>query len=403
MNSTEETINLFNQYVIGCYTRNPVVITRGKGSWVWDSNGKKYLDLFPGWGVNGLGHCHPNIVKAVTKQVKQLIHVPNNYYNEPQGILAKLLIENSFPGKCFFCNSGAEANEGAMKLARKYGNQNGKYEIITALGSFHGRTMACITATGQKKYRKGLEPLIPGFKYVPFGDIDALTKTITTKTAAILIEPIQGEGGINIANKEYIQKIRTICNEQDILFILDEVQTGMGRTGKMFAYEHFGIEPDVITLAKALGGGLAIGALIVKERFSGILHPGSHASTFGGNPIACAAAIAVIETIKNDNLLEKIKVLEKYLQELLNILKNSFPGTIKQIRGMGLMWGVELNRSGKEIVKECMNKGLLINCTQDNILRLLPAMITNKKELALGTKILTQILRGYAGLSSTYS
>lgn len=395
--NTEQTINLFNQYVIGCYTRNPVVIVRGKGSWVWDSNGKKYLDLFPGWGVNGLGHCHPKVVKAVVNQAKQLIHVPNNYYNEPQGRLAQLLIENSFPGKCFFCNSGAEANEGSIKLARKYGNQTGKNEIITALGSFHGRTLATITATGQEKYRKGFEPLVPGFKYVPFGDIETLKKTITNKTAAILIEPIQGEGGIKISNKNYLSTLRTICDENNILLIFDEVQTGIGRTGKMFAYQNYSVEPDIITLAKSLGGGLAIGAIIVKDRISGVLTPGTHASTFGGNPLACAASISVLETIKKDNLLKKVKELEEYLQELLIILTKTFPGIIKETRCIGLMCGIELQRSGKEIVKECMDNGLLINCTQETTLRLLPAITVTKKELALGAKILTEVLRGHAG------
>lgn len=401
MKTTEEIINLFDRYVIPCYTRNPVVIVKGKGSWVWDNNGKKYLDLFPGWGVGGLGHSHSKVVKAVTKQLKKLIHVPNNYYNELQGRLAQLLVENSFyhngGGKCFFCNSGGEANEAAIKLARKYGNQTGKYEIITALGSFHGRTLATITATGQAKYRKGFEPLVPGFKYVPFGDIEALKNTITKQTTAVLIEPIQGEGGIKTAAKEYLQQLRTICSENNLLLIFDEVQTGMGRTGNMFAYQNYDVEPDIITLAKALGGGLAIGAIIVKDKFAFTLTPGSHASTFGGNPLACAAGIAVIETIKNENLLQKVKDMEVYLQELLNILINSFPNLIKEVRGMGLMWGIELHKPGKEIVKECMERGLLINCTQDTVLRLLPAMTVTKKELALGAKILTEVLRGYAG------
>lgn len=394
MMTTEE---LYNQYIIPCYTKNPVVITKGKGSWVWDSDGKKYLDLFPGWGVNGLGHCHPKVIKAIKDQAKKLIHIPNNYYNEPQGKLAQLLVESSFPGKSFFCNSGAEANEAAIKLVRKYGNPNGKYEIITALGSFHGRTLATITATGQSKYRQGFEPLMPGFKYVPFGDINKFKNAIAKHTGAVLLEPIQGEGGIKIAPKEYLQEIRTICNEKGLLLIFDEVQTGMGRTGKMFAYQNFDVEPDIITLAKALGGGLAIGAIIVKEKLAGVLTPGSHASTFGGNPLACAAAITVIETIKDQNLLLRVQNLGIYLQELLNILIKTFPHIIKEIRGIGLMRGIELSRSGKEIVKDCMDRGLLINCTQNTVLRLLPALTVTKKELALGAKILTEVLRGYAG------
>jgi len=396
MESTEKTINLFNQYVIPCYTRNPVVIVKGKASWVWDDKGRKYLDLFPGWGVNGLGHCHPHIIKAVRHQVKKLIHMPNNYYNQPQGELARLLVENAFPGKCFFCNSGAEANEAAIKLARRYGNISGKYEIITALGSFHGRTLTAVTATGQPKYREGFGPLIPGFKYVPFADIDALKNAITEHTAAIMIEPIQGEGGINVAQKKYLKEIREICSQEKILLILDEVQTGMGRTGRMFAYQHYNIEPDIITLAKALGGGLAIGAMIAKKELSGILEPGTHASTFGGNPLACAAGIAVIETIQKQQLLKKTQILGKYLQELLEILARTFPHLIKQVRGIGLMQGIELNRQCKDIVHDCMEKGLLINCTQNTVLRFLPAMTVTKKELLLGVKILTETLRKYS-------
>ena len=396
MKNTEEIIDQFGKYVIGCYTRNPVAIVRGRGSSVWDSNGKKYLDLFPGWGVNGLGHCHPQVVKAVKKQLSKLIHVPNNFYIEPQGELAKLLIEESFPGKCFFCNSGAEANETAIKIARKYGNQRGKYEIITALKSFHGRTLTTITATGQEKYRKGFEPLPEGFKYVNFGNYEELEHTITDKTAAILLEPIQGEGGINLAPPDYLKKVREICNEKDILLILDEVQTGMGRTGEMFGFKYFGILPDIITLAKALGGGLAIGATIAGEKCCNTLSPGTHASTFGGNPIACTAAIATIETIRSDKLLNKIKSSGSFIKNRLASIKNEYPKLIIVIRGCGLMWGIELSIQGSEIVKDCMDKGLLINCTQNNVLRLLPAFTTTKKELEKGLNILEKVLKKYA-------
>lgn len=389
------TIDLYNKYIISCYTKNPLVIMRGRGSWVWDSNGKKYLDLFPGWGVNGFGHCHLRVIKAVKKQLKKLIHVPNNYYNEPQAKLAQLLIENSFPGKCFFCNSGAEANEAAIKLARKYGNQNGRYEIITCDNSFHGRTIATITATGQKKYQEGFEPLLPGFKYVPFGDINAMKNAITPETIAILIEPIQGEGGIQTASPEYFQQLQILCNEKKILLIFDEVQTGIGRTGSMFCYKHFGIEPDIITLAKALGGGLSIGAIIVKEYLSSVLTPGSHASTFGGNPLSCSAGIAVIETIKKYSLLNRTKKLGDYLKKQFSLLAKIFPGLIKETRGTGLMWGIELNRPGSEIVKRCMENGLLINCTHENVIRIMPAMTVKKRELKLGLKILTRVLKNY--------
>ncbi len=383
------TIDLYNKYVISCYTKNPVVIVKGKGSWVWDSNGKKYLDLFPGWGVNGLGHCHPKVVGAVRKQVKRLIHVPNNYYNELQARLAQLLIENSFPGKCFFCNSGAEANEAAIKLARRYGNPNGRFEIITCHNSFHGRTLAAVTATGQKKYHEGFDPLVPGFKYVPFGDITALRKTITPQTVAILIEPIQGEGGIQTLPASYFQQLRILCNEQKLLLIFDEVQTAMGRTGELFCYKHFSIEPDIITLAKALGGGLAIGAMIVKEHLGGVLTPGTHASTFGGNPLACSAGIAVIETIVKYKLLERTKKLGLYLKKQLTRLPQDL---VKEVRGMGLMCGIELNKPGTEIVKRCMDNGLLINCTHENVLRIMPAMTVTKGQLKIGLRILRNAL-----------
>lgn len=385
-----DTIDLYNKYVISCYTKNPVVIVRGKGSWVWNDQSKRYLDLFPGWGVNGLGHCHPKVVSAVNKQVKKLIHVPNNYYNEPQARLAQLLIENSFPGKCFFCNSGAEANESAIKLARRYGNPNGRFEIITCYNSFHGRTLAAVSATGQKKYQEGFDPLVPGFRHVPFGDITAIKNAITQETVAVLIEPIQGEGGIQTAPREYFQQLRILCNEQKLLLIFDEVQTGMGRTGELFCYKHFSIEPDIITLAKAIGGGLALGAMIVKENLAGVLAPGTHASTFGGNPLACSAGIAVIETIKKYRLLERTKKLGNYLKKEL---QKRYPGVIKEVRGMGLMWGVELNKPGAEIVKKCMENGLLINCTHENVLRIMPAMTVTKRQLKMGLKILNNALR----------
>ena len=390
-----KTKQLYDNYVIGCYTKTPLVIRKGKGSYVWDDTGNKYLDLFPGWGVNGLGHCHPAVTKAIKQQAAKLQHVPNNYYNECQGKLAQLLIKHSFPGKCFFCNSGAEANESAIKLARRYGDGTGRYEIITTLNSFHGRTMATITATGQPKYQKGFGPLVPGFKHVPFGDLEAMKQAITDKTIAILIEPIQGEGGVNVASKEYMQGIKNLCNNNSLLLLFDEVQTGIGRTGTMFGYQQYGIEPDVISLAKALGGGFPIGAIIVKEAISGVLVPGTHASTFGGNPLACAAGVATIETIEQKQLLKKTQQLGKYLFKQLNKLKKDFPKIVKEIRGMGLMVGIDLHIPGADIITKCMGKGLLMNCTHDTVLRFLPALTVKKQELKQGLDILREIFENY--------
>ena len=392
MNKTEKIIDSFTRYVIPCYTRNPLVIVRGKGSRVWDSSGKEYLDFFPGWGVGSMGHCHPKIVKAVKKQVGKLIHIPNNYYNELQAELARLLVKYSFPGKCFFCNSGAEANESAIKLARKHGNQSGRYEIITCDNSFHGRTLATVTATGQEKYRQGFQPLVPGFKYVPFGDITALRQTVTSQTAAVLIEPIQGEGGIQTALREYFHQLRILCNEQKILLIFDEVQTGFGRTGKMFCYQHFDIKPDIITLAKALGGGLPIGAIIAASHISDVLTPGSHASTFGGSPLVCSAAISVIETIINNSLLVRAQKLGDFLQRRLLDLEEKFPRLIKEVRGIGLMWGLELYRPCAAVVEECMQKGLLLNCTHKKVIRIMPALTVTRSQIKQGLKILAGVL-----------
>ncbi len=388
----DNTKQLYDSYVIGCYTKTPLVITKGKGSYIWDSSGKKYLNLFPGWGVNGLGHCHPAVVRAIRKQAGRLIHVPNNFYIPQQGRLAELLIKHSFPGKCFFSNSGAEANEGAIKVARRFGSASGRYEIITALQSFHGRTLTTISATGQKKYQKGFEPLVPGFKHVPFADINALQAAITPKTIAIMIEPIQGEGGINIASPEYLQAVRRLCDEHSLVLIMDEVQTGIGRTGKMFGYQVHGVQPDIITLAKALGGGFPIGAMIVAEKYADVLVPGTHASTFGGNPLACAAAIAAIETIEKKNLLTQAAKLGQYFNRQLSKLSRDFPTIIKEIRGRGLMWGIELQRPGTEIVAQCLQRGLLINCTQNTVIRFLPALTVTKKQLKAGVKVLREVL-----------
>jgi len=388
--TTEETIGLFDKYVIGNYSRLPRVIVKGKGCYCFDADGNKILDMFPGWAVSGIGHCHPKVVAAIRKQAGELLHIDNTLYSEPQGILAKLLSERAFGGKSFFCNSGAEANEAALKLARLY-TSGGKYKFITAEGSFHGRTFATLTATAQPKHHEGLLPLLPGFVYVPFNDIKALESAFSDEVAAVMVEPIQGEGGINVATKEYLQAIRRLCDEKGAVMILDEVQTGIGRTGKWFAYQHFDVEPDIITMAKALGGGVAIGAMMAKEEIAASLVPGKHASTFGGNCLACAAAIAVIEAIEEDNLLENAASVGRYAKEKLNELKQKH-FIIDHVRGIGLMIGVQLKSPGKEIVEKCLEKGLRINCAHESVLRFMPPMIVTKKEIDQAVDILDGVL-----------
>lgn len=388
--TTEETIGLFNKYVVGNYSRLPRVIVRGEGCYFFDADGNKILDMFPGWAVSGIGHCHPKVVEAIRKQAGKLLHMDNTFYTEQQGQLAQMLSERAFGGKSFFCNSGAEANEAALKLARLYAG-GGKYKFITAEGSFHGRTFATVTATAQPKYHEGFLPLLPGFVYVPFNDIKALESVFSDEVAAVMVEPIQGEGGINVATKEYLQAIRQLCDEKGAVMILDEVQTGMGRTGKWFAYQHFDIEPDIMTLAKALGGGVAIGAMMAKEELAAKLVPGKHASTFGGNCLACAAGIAVIEAIEEDNLLENAANMGRYAEEKLNELKEKH-FIIDHVRGIGLMIGIQLKGPGKEIVEKCLNKGLRINCTHESVLRMMPAMIVTKKEIDQAVEILDEVL-----------
>jgi acetylornithine/N-succinyldiaminopimelate aminotransferase len=392
MINTQETINLANTYILNTYKRMPVVFVKGKGAYVWDSDGKKYLDFFPGWAVSGLGHCHKRIVNAVNSQLKQIIHVSNNYYSVPQAILAQRLSGHSFGGKVFFCNSGAEANEAAIKLARAYGSKDGRYRIITMEKSFHGRTLATLTATGQEKVKNGFAPLPEGFMHVPFNDIDAVKEAIDDVTVAIMLEPIQGEGGINIADIDYMNQIRKLCNAKDLLLIVDEVQTGMGRTGKLFCYEHYGILPDMMTLAKSLGGGFPIGAMIASDKLVDVLKPGMHASTFGGSPVVCAAANAVLDAIEKDRLLANANRMGNYIVKGLNKLKKRFPDIIDCIRNKALMIGVELNVEGAKIVERCLEKGLLINCTQGNVLRIMPPITVNKSEANKALRILSEVI-----------
>lgn len=390
MSKMEGTIELFKKYVVGNYTRHPVVLVRGEGSYVWDIEGKRYLDLFPGWGVNILGHCHPKVVEAISYQASELIHIANNFYNELQVEFARLLSERSWVDKWFFCNSGAEANEGAIKLARRH-SPKGKFKIITMGNSFHGRTLTTITATAQKKYHEGFEPLTPGFRYVPFNDAEAVVKAVDEETCAIMVEPIQGEGGVNVPAEHYLTSLREICDRHGLLLILDEVQTGVGRLGEWFGHILYKVKPDIVTLAKGLGGGMAIGAMGARAEVAESLVPGSHASTFGGNPLACSAGIATIKVIEEEGLLDNAVAIGKYLKEKLQELSDRC-GVIREIRGRGLMIGAELSIQGAEIEERCLEEGLLINCTHQNILRFLPALNVGKAEIDEGIDILGKVL-----------
>jgi len=391
---TQEIISLYDQYVMPTYRKNPVVFVKGKGSYIWDIEGRKYLDLFPGWGVNGLGHCHPQMVKDIRYQAGRLLHVANNYYNEVQGQLAETISKNSFDGKCFFSNSGAEANEGAMKLARKYGHDKGKFKIISTQGSFHGRTLAALTATGQPKYQQGFDPLAPGFIHIPFNDMEALRKEFSSEVCAVIVEPVQGEGGVHVGKKEFFQEMRRLCDQNDALLIFDEVQTGMGRTGKMFGYQNYGIEPDIMTLAKTLGGGVAIGAMIAKRKIGDVLQPATHATTFGGNPLACRAALSVFQVIRKQKLLAKIQSMGTFIRNELEKLKKEF-SFVKELRGLGLMQGMELTIDGTELVKKCLQEGLILNCTQGNVIRVLPAFTVTRTEFLQGMKIVRKVFKEY--------
>ena len=391
-----QTLMMLSEKVVAnTYARYSVLLVRGKGTRVWDWEGEEYLDFVSGLAVCNLGHCHPKVVKAIQDQAEKLIHVSNFYYIEPQIQLASLLCQNSFADKVFFCNSGAEANEGAMKLARKYAKEKmgkDRHEIITMERSFHGRTLATLTATAQEKFHKGYEPLMPGFKYVPFNDIEAVKNAIDSKTCAILLEPIQGEGGVNCPSEGYLKTLRKICDETGILLIFDEVQVGMGRTGKLFAYEHEGVEPDMLTLAKSLAGGVPIGALLIKRGISDSFKPGDHASTFGGNPLATAAGVAALTTILEEGMLENCQKMGDYFLAQLKEIQGKFP-FIKEVRGKGLILGMELKIDGSSIVKEMLKKKILINCTMGNVLRFLPPLIVTQEEIDRVVMALEEVLQ----------
>ena len=393
--NTEETLKLFQRYVIPNYGRFPVVLVRGEGSFVWDADGNRYLDLFCGWGCNLLGHCSAPVVEAVRAQLGRLIHVPNTWYTEGQGLWAKALSERSFGGQAFFCNSGTEANEAAIKLPRLHAPKP-RYKIITFEGGFHGRTMGAVSATAQPKYHAGLGPLMAGFVYVPFGDLESVTRLIDDATAAILIEPIQGEGGVRIPPEGFLAGLRKLADQHGLLLIFDEVQSGCGRTGDWFAYQGFGVTPDVMTLSKAICGGLAGGAMLTTAEIAESLRPGMHACTFGGNSVAAAAGLAFLETIEREKLLEHAKRLGEIFRQRLSELQQQC-GLVREVRVRGVMVGVELAIEGAATVKACMERRLLVNCTHGTVIRLLPAINLTEEQAHQGCDILADVLKQQAG------
>jgi acetylornithine aminotransferase len=383
---------------LGVYARYPVAFVRGEGCRLWDVDGKTYLDLFAGLAVTNLGHAHPAIVEAIQKQAANLLHVSNLYYTQPKARLLDLLCTHSFADRAFLSNSGAEANEAALKIARRYGSARGggRYEIIATHGSFHGRTFATLTATGQEKHRVGFDPLLPGIRLAPFGDATALAAEITDRTIAIMLEPIQGEGGVVVPAAGFLQAVRDLCDRHGLLLILDEVQTGIGRTGKLFAHEHAGIVPDIVTLAKALGSGLPIGATLVRAEVAGEMGAGSHGSTFGGNPVACAAAVRTLEVLLGEGVLEHCRDVGEYFGERLRRL-GAGTGAVRSVRGLGLMWGMELDRPGRPIVEACLTEGLVINVTAERVLRFLPPLVISRAEVDEACGILERVLGKLAG------
>lgn len=384
-------------HVARTYGRYPLVAARGAGSWLFDVDGKKYLDFLSGVAVNNLGHCHPKVVAALQEQAGKLLHC-SNFYHIPQQIeLAELLCEHSFGDRVFFCNSGAEANEAAIKLVRKYSaEQHGenRFELITAQASFHGRTIGGISATGQEKVKAGFTPLVPGFKNVPFGDIEALRTAVSPDTCAVMLEPVQGEGGVNVPPPGYLQAVRELCDEQKLLLIFDEVQVGCGRTGSLFAYQQDGVEPDLMTLAKALAGGPPIGAMLAKEKYAEALGPGTHGSTFGGNPLMAAAGLAAMKVLVEDDVLENCVAMGTYLRQQLETLQEKYP-FIVEVRGRGLILGMELSIAGGEMVKTALERGLLINCTVGKVLRFLPPLTVSRDEIDQMLEILEGIFTEY--------
>jgi acetylornithine aminotransferase len=394
MSTSEKWINKADQHVMKTYGRYPIVAERGEGCRLWDVDGKSYLDFLAGVAVNNLGHCHPKVVAALQKQAARLLHC-SNFYHIPQQIeLAEWLCERSFADRVFFCNSGAEANEAAMKLVRKHSREKfgeNRFDVITALASFHGRTIGTISATGQEKVQSGFKPMVPGFSYVPFGDPEAMREAITPNICAVMLEPVQGEGGVNVPPPGYLKAVRDICDEFDLLLVYDEVQVGCGRTGTLWAYEQEGVAPDILTLAKALAGGPPIGAMLTSTALAERLGPGTHGSTFGGNPLVCSASLAAMQAMVDDGVLDNCRAMGAYLTEQLEGLKNKY-AFIKEVRGRGLIIGMEMDIEGGALVNAAMERGLLINCTVGKVLRFLPPLIVSQAEIDEAITILDEVL-----------
>ena len=381
--NTKNLIDDENKYLIQTYKQPAMILDRGERMTVWDIEGNSYVDFIGGIAVNSLGYCHPEIVKAIGEQSRKIIHCSNLFYQAPQILLAKELVNLSCGDKAFFANSGAEVNEAAIKLAIKYFKEQNKekYKIIYMKDSFHGRTIGTLAMTGNYKYQKDYLPILAKFKEATFNDLDSVKDAYDDNVAAVIIEPVQGEGGIHFASSSFLQGLREFCDSKDILLIFDEIQCGLGRTGKMFAYQNYSVEPDILTLAKPLGGGLPLGALIAKEKVGKVFHPGDHGTTFGGNPVACAAALAFLKVLKEDKLLPACQKMSQYFKEKINELKTKYPDYIKDIRIIGLMIGVEVAEKGSEVVGEMTEKGYLINCTAGNVLRFLPPLIVQEKDI----------------------
>ena len=380
------------------FNRYKIVLDHGEGVYVFDNNGRKYIDFLAGIAVNVLGHSYAPLVKTIAEQAGRMIHCSNLYYTQAQADAAERLVRLSGLGKAFFANSGAEANEGAIKIAHKYAHAKDpeKSQIITAWHSFHGRTLATLTATGQPKYHEGFGPLPAGFDYVHYGEIEELARMMSAKTCAVMLETIQGEGGVHVPTAEYLKSVRELCDEHGALLIFDEIQSGMGRTGKLFAYEHFGVKPDIVTLAKGLAGGVPIGAFVVTDEVAGAFHAGDHGTTFGGNPLACAAANVVLDTVQKEGILGHVDKVGAYFREKLEGFRKKHPTLIKEVRGMGLLLGMELTTEGRGIVDECLAQGAIINCTAGNVLRFVPPLIVKEAHIDELCAILEPILAKYA-------